>query len=195
MRSEPASKQAATVADLLAVPEEHRRHEIIDGVLVEKAAASARAGAATGRLARRLGPYDRRPGGCLPGGWWFATNVEVQLSDSQVFRPDIAGWRRERLDVLPATVPVTVAPDWICEILSTNQQNDLIKKQRAYHLQQVRHYWLIDPLEETFAAYRWHSDGYVETQIAERQDLVRAEPFDAIQFRVGVLFGDDDDLE
>jgi Uma2 family endonuclease len=192
MVSEPARK-AATIDDLLAIPEEYRRHEIIDGMLVEKDAASGRHRAAQVRLARRLGPYDRRPGGRWPGGWWFATEAEVQFSDSQVFRPDIAGWRRERLDVLPSTVPVTVAPDWICETLSTNKQNDLIKKKRAYHLHQVRHYWLIDPFEETFAVYRWHSDGYVETQIAERQDLVRAEPFDAIQFRVGVLFGDDDD--
>ena len=194
MRSD-AARKAATIADLLAIPEEYRRHEIIDGTLVEKAAASARDGAANGRLVRQLGPYDRRPGDHWPGGWWFATNVEVQFSDSHVFRPAVSGWRRERLDVLPATVPVTVAPDWICEILSTNKQNDLITKQRAYHLHQLPHYWLIDPFEETFAAYRWHSDGYGETLIAERQDLVRAEPFDAIQFQVGMLFGDDDDLE
>jgi len=58
----------------------------------------------------------------------------------------------------------------------------------------VRHYWLVDPVDETLAIYRWHSDGYVEVLIAEREDLVRAEPFDAIEFRVGVLFGDDADV-
>jgi hypothetical protein len=36
-------------------------------------------------------------------------------------------------------------------------------------------------------------DGYVEVLIAERHELVRAEPFDAIQLRVAVLFGEDDD--
>jgi Uma2 family endonuclease len=189
----PAKLHAATIADLLAIPEEYRRHEIIDGVLVEKEAASGRHGAAQVRLSRRLGPYDRRPGGRWPGGWWFATEVEIQFADTQVFRPDIAGWRRERLDVLPSEVPITVTPDWICEILSTNKRNDLIKKKRAYHLHQVRHYWLVDPVDETLAVYRWHSDGYVEVLIAERQDLVRAEPFDAIKLGVGVLFGDDDD--
>ena len=193
--TDPARHHRATLADLLAIPEERRRHEIIDGVLVEKEAASGRHGAAQLRLGQQLIPYDRRPGGRWPGGWRFASEVEIQLADSQIFRPDIAGWRRERLDVLPAEVPITVTPDWICEILSKNKRNDLIKKKRAYHLHQVHHYWLVDPVEETLAVYRWHSDGFVEVLIAERGEIVRAEPFDAIELRVGVLFGDDDDTD
>ncbi len=188
-----AKVQRATVADLLAIPEEHRRHEIIDGVLVEKEAASGRHGGAQVRIARRLGPYDRRPGGRWPGGWWFATEVEIQLAETQVFRPDVAGWRRERMPVLPSEVPIVLRPDWICEILSTNKRNDLIKKKRAYHHHQVGHYWLVDPVEETLAVHRWHPDGYVEVLIADRDERVRAEPFDAIELRVAVLFGDDDD--
>jgi Uma2 family endonuclease len=190
---DPAERKLATIADLLAIPEEHRRHEVIDGVLVEKDAASGRHGGAQVRLARRLGPYDRRPGGRWPGGWWFATEVEVLFEDSQVFRPDVVGWRRERLPELPAEVPVTVRPDWICEILSTNKRNDLIKKKRVYHRHHVGHYWIIDPIEETLAVYRWHADGYVEILMAERSERVRAEPFDALELRVAVLFGEDDD--
>lgn len=183
----------ATLADLLAIPEDRRRHELIDGVLVEKEAASGRHGGAQFRLSRRLGPYDRRPGGRWPGGWWFATEAEVQFSESRVFRPDVAGWRRARLEVLSSEVPIRVTPDWICEILSTNKRTDLITKKRAYHQHQVQHYWLVDPIEETLAVYRWQSDGYVEVLIAERHELVRAEPFDAIQLRVAVLSGEDDE--
>jgi Uma2 family endonuclease len=183
----------ATLADLLAIPEERRRHEIIDGDLVEKDAASGRHGGAQGRMFRRLGPYDRRPGGRWPGGWWFATEAEILLDDAQVFRPDVVGWRRERLAVLPAEVPVAVVPDWVCEILSTNKRNDLVKKKRAYHRHRVAHYWIVDPVEETLSVQRWHADGYLEVLIADRDARVRAEPFDAIELPVGVLFGDDDD--
>jgi Uma2 family endonuclease len=191
--SESARCDAATVADLLAIPEEHRRHEIVDGVLVEQEAASGRHGMARGRLSRFVAPYDRRSGGRWPGGWWFTTGAEIQLSDSQILRPDVTGWRRERLDVLPAEVPIAVTPDWVCEILSKNRGNDLVKKKRAYHVHQVQHYWIVDPIEETLAVYRWQSDGYVEVLIAERGETVRAEPFDAIELSVDVLFGDDDD--
>ncbi len=190
---DPAKLHKATLADLMAIPEEDRWHEVIDGVLVEKDAASGRHGGAQGRLFRQLGPYDRRPGGRWPGGWWFATEVEVLFEESEVFRPDIAGWRRERLAELPTSVPIAVRPDWVCEILSKNKRNDLIKKKRVYHRHQVVHYWIVDPLEETLAVYRWHDDGYVEVLIAYRDERVRAEPFDEIDLRVGTLFGDDED--
>ena len=191
--ADAAKVRTATVAELLAIPEEHRRHELIDGVLVEKEAASGRHGGAQVRIARRLGPYDRRPGGSSPGGWWFATEVEIQLADGQVFRPDVAGWRRERMAALPDVVPISLRPDWVCEILSKNRRNDLITKKRAYHRDEVGHYWLIDPVEETLAVHRWHPDGYVEVLIADRDERVHAEPFEAIEIRVAVLFGDDDD--
>jgi Uma2 family endonuclease len=185
--------QNATLADLLAIPEGLRRHEIIDGVLLEKEAATGRHGGAQGRLFRRLGPYDRKPGGRSPGGWWFATEVEVLLAEQQIYRPDIGGWRRERLDILPTTWPVTVRPDWVCEVLSTNRRRDLIQKKRGYHRTGVPHYWVVDPEEEMVSVYRWHADGYIEVLGATREERVRAEPFEAIEFRVGMLFGDDDD--
>jgi len=188
-----AARRRATIADLLAIPEGKRRHEIVDGLLFEKDAATGKHGGAQVRLARTLGPYDRRSGGRAPGGWWFATEVEIQLAPDQVFRPDVAGWRRERLPELPSSVPITVRPDWICEILSTNKRNDLITKKRVYQRSEVGHDWILDPIDETLAVYRWHADGYVEVLIAAREERVRAEPFDAVEFRVGVLFGDDDD--
>jgi Uma2 family endonuclease len=188
-----SAENRATIADLLAIPEAQRHHEVIDGVLVEKEAATGRHGGAQVRLARELGPFDRRPGGRWPGGWWFATEVEIMFEDTQVVRPDIAGWRRERMTELPFDVPITVCPDWICEILSQNKRNDLIKKKRVYHRHHVGHYWIVDPLEETLAVHRWHPDGYVEVLIADRTERARAEPFDAIELAVGVVFGDDPD--
>lgn len=187
------AKTRATIADLLAIPEERRRHEIIDGVLVEKEAASGRHGGAQVKVVEIIGPYNRRPGGRWPGGWWFATEVEIELATHQVVRPDVAGWRRERMVALPAEVPIRIAPDWICEILSTNRRNDLIKKKRAYHAHEVGYYWLIDPVDETLTVHRWAADGYIEILSAERSDRVHAEPFSAVELRVSSLFGGDDD--
>jgi hypothetical protein len=41
--------------------------------------------------------------------------------------------------------------------------------------------------------HRWGPDGYAEILAAERGDKARAEPFDAIDFSVSELFGEEDD--
>ena len=184
----------STLADLLAIPEELRHHELIGGQLVEKEAASARHGGAQTRLGRSLGPFDRGAQGPpeQPGGWWFASEVEVCFDSENTLRPDSAGWRRQRLAELPAEAPIRIIPDWICEILSTNRRNDLVRKKRVYHHHRVPHYWILDPEAETLLVYRWGADGYIEVLAAQRGERVRAEPFAAIELSVGVFFGDDD---
>ncbi|HEY5945941.1 MAG TPA: Uma2 family endonuclease [Kofleriaceae bacterium] len=188
-----APKLPATIADLLAIPEDRRNHEVIDGELLEKEATSGRHGGAQLRLGSELAPYNRKPGGRFPGGWWFASETEVLFEDTQVFKPDLAGWRRERLTELPREVPTVVRPDWVCEILSSNRRRDLVHKKRVYHQHEVPHYWIIDPVAETLSINRWSRDGYVEVLIAERHERVRAEPFADIELQVGVLFGDEPD--
>lgn len=185
----------ATLEDLLAIPDERRFHELIGGDLVEKDAASGKHGESQTRLGRKLGPFDRRPGGPpdRPGGWRFASEVEIYFDVKNTLRPDCAGWRRERLPEMPVEVPIRVVPDWVCEILSTNRANDLVKKKRVYHGHHVEHYWILDPIAETLLVNRWGPDGYIETLAAQRGERVRAEPFEAIELDVGVLFGEDDE--
>ncbi|HSN96893.1 MAG TPA: hypothetical protein VLS89_01300 [Candidatus Nanopelagicales bacterium] len=69
-----ATPPTATAADLLALPEEQRFHEVIGGELVRKASPTGEHGAAQAALASLLfGPFNRRPGGPAPGGWWIET--------------------------------------------------------------------------------------------------------------------------
>ncbi|WP_437761234.1 Uma2 family endonuclease [Sorangium sp. So ce764] len=88
-------------------------------------------------------------------------------------------------------------PDWVCEVLSVsntrNTRNDLVKKMRTYHRCKVPHCWIVDPMNEVLTVHRWMDDGYLNVLTAERGERVRAEPFDAITWSVGALFGDDPD--
>ncbi len=118
----------------------------------------------------------------------------MELGEHDVYRPDVAGWRRERLPELPAEAVVAVRPDWVCEILSpSNTRNDLLKKLRIYQRSGVPHYWIVDPMNEILTVHRWATEGYLQVLAAERGERVRAEPFDAIEWPVGMLFGDDPD--
>ncbi len=188
------ARKAATLDDLLAIPEEERRRvELIDGTLADRGATSSEHGQAQFNLSTCLTPFRRRPGGRWPGGWWFGTEIDVYFDEDNTFRPDVAGWRRERVPELPRGFPVRLRPDWVCEILSSNKRNDVIEKKRVYHRHQVPHYWIVDPEEETLTVYRCAPDGYTELLVAERGDVVRAEPFEAMPLAVGVIFGDDDE--
>jgi Uma2 family endonuclease len=189
------ARHTATSADLLGIPEEERFHEVIDGELVRKAAPSGIHGLAQLNVASRIREaYGRRAGGRAPGGWWIAVEVEVQLETKQVYRPDVVGWRRERLPELPKETPITVRPDWVCEILSpSNASNDLVKKMRGYQRAGVPHYWIADPREETLTVYRWTAEGFLLVLAADREERVQAEPFEQVQLLVGSLFGEDDD--
>ncbi|MCC6554842.1 MAG: Uma2 family endonuclease [Polyangiaceae bacterium] len=187
---------AATLADLLALPaDEMKRYELIEGALVERGAASGSHGGVQFNLSKAMGPFARRPGGRWPGGWWFGTEVDVHFDAANTLRPDVCGWRRERVPEAPKDMPVMVRPDWVCEILSTNRRNDLIRKKRVYHRHAVPHYWIIDPVEESLSVLRWTPDGYFEILAAERGEVVRAEPFEVLPLRVGVLFGEEDEEE
>lgn len=186
----------AAEADLLALPEQGRGYELIDGELVEKQA-GFRHGRAQFNLAGLLAPYRRSGGGTdRPGGWWFLTEQLVGFSTSQVLRPDVAGWLRERLPEPPEDedAVVRVRPDWVCEIISPRKAaNDLIRKKRIYHQHQVSYYWIVDPRDESLTVLQWTAKGYLEILAAQRGERGRAEPFAAVDLQVGVLFGDDED--
>lgn len=184
----------ATLADLLALPEDElKRYELIEGALMERGAASATHGSVQFKLSGAIGPFDRRPGGRWPGGWWFGIEVDIHFDENNTLKPDVSGWRRDRVPERPREVPVMVRPDWVCEVLSTNKRNDLIKKKRVYHRHHVPHYWILDPVEESLTVLRWTPDGYVEILVAERGEEVRAEPLEVMALKVGVLFGDEED--
>lgn len=188
-----AAPQPATIGDFLQIPEDRRFHELVGGEIVEKATPSGEHGDAQAGIVGAVRPaYQRRSRDGGPGGWWIATEVEVLLDSAEIVRPDVLGWRRERVPTRPAGFPVSIRPDWICEVVSpANANTDTVKKLRVYHRANVVHYWLVDPRDATLTAMRWTDAGYTMVLRAERGEIVRPEPFDGIELVVGTLFGDD----
>jgi Uma2 family endonuclease len=189
----PPVRRPVTLSDFYAIPEGTRFHELIAGELIQKASPSGEHGdAQAGVVAALRPPFQRQPGGGGPGGWWIATEVEVLLQSDEVVRPDVLGWRRERCPERPTGTPVRVCPDWICEVISpTRAKDDTVRKLRLYHRVAIGHYWIVDPRDATLTVMRWSREGYVTLLVAERPEVVRAEPFEAVELSVGTLFGED----
>ena len=74
----------------------------------------------------------------------------------------------------------------------SNQNHDRVTKHDTYERCGVPHYWTIDPTKETLAVYRLTPQGYLMVVPAKRGEVVRAEPFEAVETPVGVFFGDDE---
>lgn len=177
----------ATAADLFDL----LRCEVVSGVVEEKASPSFEHGDAQGALVGVLnGSFRGRGGGGRPGGWWIATEVEVEFETHEIYLPDIVGWRRDRVPERPRGRPIRTRPDWVCEILSpSTADRDQGIKHRTLHRCGVQHYWIVDPEHETLTVHRWHQDGYLVVLTAGSSESIRAEPFDAIDLQVGLLFG------
>lgn len=137
-------------------------------------------------------PFQRKPGQGGPGGWWILSETEVELARHEVYVADAVGWRRERVPERPTGRPIRERPDWWCEVLSvSNARRDLVDKFRSLQTHGVPHYWLVDPDRQTLTVHRWTTEGFLTVLVATKGDRVRAEPFDALEIDVGLLFGDD----
>jgi len=182
----------ATFENLLALDHPDRM-EIIDGVIVEKAAPSMEHSTSQFELSAALGPFSRRSGGDAPGGWWIATEVHVEYGRTLLYCHDVVGWRRDRVPERPTGWPVRIRPDWVCEIVSpSHEKRDLVDKLQTLHHAEVPHYWIVKPEEAVLVVHRWSEAGYTIVLTASTGQTVRAEPFEAIELRVGRLFGAED---
>ena len=181
-------KRRATYDDLLAVPP-NRVAEIVDGELHASPRPASRHALASSRLGSELGPpFDRGRGG--PGGWWILDEPELHLGED-VLVPDLAGWRRERMPQFPDTAFFTLAPDWVCEVVSPGTERlDRARKMPAYAREGVAHLWLLNPVARTLEVYRRAEGRWLLLTTHEGAAQVRAEPFDALELDLTPLSGE-----
>lgn len=182
------TRRRATYQDVLDAPL-HVIAELIGGRLhLSPRPGGPHASVAT-ILAEALGPPFRRGRGG-PGGWTFLFEPELHL-DAEIVVPDLAGWRRERLPAIEDVAYFTVAPDWLCEVLSRSTEKlDRADKLPIYAAHGVRNVWLVNPLQRTLEALRLH-DGKWLTLAVHRDDAkVRIEPFDAIELDLADLWAE-----
>jgi Uma2 family endonuclease len=184
----------ATYADLEAVPT-NQVAELIEGTLYVMPRPALRHARASSALGGELyGPFQRGRSG--PGGWWILDEPELHFPDptepgeDDALVPDLAGWRRERVPALPDAAYCTIAPDWICEVVSpSTEAHDREVKMPIYAREGVRHAWLVDPIAKTLEVYTLGAGGcWGEPVISRDVEVVRAAPFDAIALDLSALW-------
>lgn len=187
--TQPAPRRP-TYRDIEALPD-HVVGEILAGELVVSPRPAPRHTQAASTLGGLLVvQYHLGIGG--PGGWWIEDEPELSLGvdpDYDPVIPDLAGWRFETMPELPETAQFEIVPDWVCEVVSPSSvRADRFLKLPFYARAGVGHAWLVDPAAELLEVYRLDGPTWRLASISAGATRVRAEPFDAVELDLGLLW-------
>ena len=183
-RRGPARK--ASYQDVLDAPA-HMVAEIVEGALHMQPRPAFRHAIAGSSLGMAIGsPFQWGRGG--PGGWWIVDEPELHFGED-VLVPDLAGWRRERMPEPPDEAYITLAPDWVCEILSPSTRKfDLEEKRPVYAREGAAYLWFVDPAVRTLEALVLQDGAWTPTDAALEDEPVSFPPFEAVTFPLGALW-------
>ena len=181
-----ALRKPASYQDIIDLPE-NLVGEIIDGELYVQPRPAPRHSQSASSLGDELvSPFGKGRGG--PGGWWILDEPELHFAKDVVV-PDLAGWRRTRMPSVPTAPWITLAPDWVCEVLSPSTAAfDRRKKLGIYAREGVAFMWLVDPLARTLEVLRLDDGRWTILAIHAGADVVRAEPFGEIELELTLLW-------
>jgi Uma2 family endonuclease len=179
----------ATYQDVLDAPP-HMIAELIGGELHLQPRPGLSHSVAASALGEELGPpFKRGRGG--PGGWILLDEPELHLG-GDILVPDLGGWRRERVSAVSADAAyMEVAPDWACEVLSAGTvKRDRTFKMDVYHRERVPWLWFVDPAARTLEIFAHVERGWNLVGTWADDARIRAQPFDAIELDLSVLWAD-----
>lgn len=163
-----------TRAEMDALPDDGRRHELLDGVLVVTPAPGFAHQSVLGRL------YMALVTACPSELRVILAPFDVALAESTVVEPDLL--------VAPLTSftskDLPGPPLLAIEILSpSNKGYDLVDKWEVYEREGIASYWIVDPVAATLVAWELRDGAY--TEIAR---VSGEEPFEArLPFPVTVV--------
>ena len=126
-----------------------------------------------------------------PGGWWISRR---SLSCTWVPTCSFPTWRGggERACRRAGAGLLTLAPDWVCEILSpsTAQIDRTYGNSRFTPAKRVAHAWLIDPALQTLEVFRLEGGRWSLLEAHGGEATVRAEPFEEIDLELALLWSE-----
>ncbi len=143
-----------TVDDYLALPEDGRRYQLVDGDLVMAPAPLRYHQRILLRLSYLIMDYLEEH----PEGELNVAPFDVHLDEHNVFQPDLCWFSDERSRFLSRR-GAEGPPDWVIEILSdSTARTDRIPKRTLYAKFGVRELWLIDPDSDLIERYLLQED-------------------------------------
>lgn len=148
-----------TYDDLVAMPEDGHRYELISGEIVMSPAPKT----VHQRIVRRLVLAIENLNTAGAVGETFFAPLDVKLSNHNVVQPDLIFVAADRAHIVGEDF-VDGAPDFVVEVLSpSNREDDLVRKAAIYADFGVAEYWVVDPDGKRVIVNRLDSGRYQRT--------------------------------
>jgi len=163
-------------------PRSEQKSDLIEGVFVMASPASYRHEDLVTFLIGTLAAYvtSNKLGKVL------GSNAAFELSEDNVYQPDISFIRTERLH-LARDVYFPGPPDIAIEIISPSSRNyDTVEKKINYARYGVQEYWLIDPIHEQATFYTRTGDQF--SPLAAEENILRSQLLAGFWLRLDWLF-------
>ena len=156
-----------THADLLVMPDDGKRREIVDGELIVTPSPKFMHQEISGRIFAAFIRYLE----VHPIGTIAYAPLDVILSDYDVLEPDLLFILNEHRSIIQDWV--RGAPDLVIEVLSpTTARQDRGPKLKAYARFGVPEYWIVDLEQRTIEVYRRTEQGFGRALTLHEQETL-----------------------
>lgn len=178
-----------------------QRAEMIDGQIVYKALPGGEHAAAEYSFTHGIGAFfNRKKRNDGTGGWWILPEISIQYlkisEKGRMLTADIAGWKRSEVPERPKGNPIKISPHWVCEICHTTRKKDTILVPETLCAEGVEWYWFVDVEENLLTVFHLENGRYSVVKTWSKDfGNARIPPFDAVEFSLSVLFGDEPEDE
>jgi len=160
-----------SVDDWLALPDDGKRYELIQGELIEMPSSSKINAILASWIAHQLWAY------ILPRNLGYVTGPDggYQINAVNAFQPDVGFITKDRVgDPLAVTFPV--APDIAVEIISPSESaRDVLDKARTYLKAGTYFVWAIYPKDKVVDIFRLAENGSLNVQTIGADGLLTGE--------------------
>ncbi|HLQ76409.1 MAG TPA: Uma2 family endonuclease [Terriglobia bacterium] len=159
----------ATVEDLLAMPEDGQKHELVDGEIVVSPGGLIHSIIATNIIYVLATFLEKHPIGKV-----MTPDVGIWFPNGNLRSPDVTFVRNEKLPTGEALNNFgEFVPDFVVEVLSPSDRPMHVAQKIGEFLEcGVPIVWLVDPAKKTVTEYRSLSN----TRLYSGDDVIHAEP-------------------
>lgn len=156
-----ATLRPLTYDDLLDMPDDGQRYEIIGGELFVTPAPTSNHQRVLLRLIRIIDGYILEH----MAGELFVAPFDVKLGHHDAVEPDLIFLAASRPRVPGNENSIDYAPDLVVEVISpSSRRADRVRKMALYASSGVAEYWIADPMERTLIVNVLQGEDYVSVE-------------------------------